>query len=231
MRGPSPISEAWAAVRAVRTPFVAIQLAMLATAGLYAASPTFRASLVGLAEFRAATGLLFAGGGMIVAGILVPEIARRLSGLRSELTSVRLTALYLVYFAALGVIVAVLYDGLALLLGEAQDLRGVTLRLLLDMGVFTPLVSMPIAALVFAWRDGDFQTANVMREIRSGEFKRRYVRLLVSCWLFWLPVLVAVYSMPLLLQLPLVLIAEAAWALMMLALERREAYRRPEAAV
>ena len=225
MTGPNPIHEAWAAVRAVRVPFVGIQVAMLLIAGAYALSPAFRESLAGLAEFRQRGGYLFAGVGMVVAGVAVPEIARRLSGLRSEVTSGRLLILYLVYFGLLGAIVAGLYDVMASVLGDAQDLLGIAIRLALDMAVFTPLVSMPLATFVFSWRDAGFRLDGVVAESRSGELKRRYVRLIVSSWLFWTPVLIAVYAVPLPLQYPLALVAEAAWALMMLSLERHEAGR------
>ena len=223
MKPPSPIAETWIAVRAVRTPLVAIQLAMLAVAGAYALSPGVRASLVGLAAFRERGGFLFAAAGMLVAGVVVPELARRLSRLPSEITGPRLLALYVVYFAGLGAIIAELQNGMARLFGESGGPRGVLLRLAFDMVLFTPLVAMPLATVVFAWRDAEFRTAGVVAAARSGELRTRYVRLLVTCWIFWTPVLIGVYAMPLLLQFPLVLFAEAAWAVLMLALERGRA--------
>lgn len=223
MSDPSPVQEAWAAVRAVRVPFVAIQLAMLAVAGAYAVSSGFRESLQGLAEFRERGGFLFSAAGMVLAGVLVPELARKLSGLRSEITNRRLLLLYVVYFAALGALVAGLQDGMTVVLGDAQDLGGITARIVFDQAIFSPILTMPLAAGVFAWRDAEFRLAGIAEQLRSGELKRRYVRLLVTCWFFWIPVLVAVYAVPLLLQFPLALIAEAAWALLMLALERRTA--------
>lgn len=229
MKGASPVHEAWAAVRAVRAPFIAIQLSMLATGAAYALSPGFRGSLEGLAAFRERGGPLFASGGMIVAGLVVPELARKLSGLRSEITSWRVLLLYIAFFGALGAIVAGLYDAMTGVLGDAQDLPGIATRLVFDQAVFSPLLSMPLATFVFSWRDADFRLAGVAQEARSGDLKQRYARLLVTCWLFWIPVLIAVYAVPLLLQFPLALIAEAAWSLLMLALERRRAQHAPGA--
>ena len=220
MTAPSPFAEALRAVRSILRPFLVIQAAMIATAGAYGISPELRASLVGLAAFRERGGMLFAAAGMLLAGVVVPELSRRLSGLRSEITSGRLFLLYLVYFAGLGVLVARLQDGMAGFLGP-QDARGIALRVLFDQLVFTPFLAIPLAAVVFAWRDGDFRFASVGEAQRSGTLRRRYTRLLVTCWLFWFPILIGVYAVPLPLQFPLVLIAEAAWALLVLALERR----------
>ncbi len=217
------LGESLRAVRSVLRPFLAIQAAMLATALAYALLPAFRASFVGLAAFRERGGTLFSAAGMLLAGVVVPELSRRLAGLRSEILSLRLLAFYVVYFAGLGLLIAGLQDTMAGFLGP-QDARGIALRVLFDQLAFTPFLAMPLAAVVFAWRDADFRAAGVGAAWRSGELARRYVRLLVTCWLFWFPILAGVYAVPLPLQYPLVLIAEAAWALLVLALERRGAH-------
>ena len=71
------------------------------------------------------------------------------------------------------------------------------------------------SSLLFAWEGERFSFSGTRAALSGGGFARRYFPLLITCWSFWIPVLLAVYALPLNLQYMLFLFTQAAWSLLL----------------
>lgn len=192
-----------------------IQATVVVLVVLYYTLPAAQAFGEVLSEWKARGGLWFPALSTALAAGLLPEVARRLAGgPRTRPFSMGELAFQLGYFAFLGVLIDRLYWILGVLFGDDPTLVVVLTKLACDLIIFSALLSMPLAVFLFAWKDTGFRFGRTFQMLSGGEFRRRYVPTLVLCWLFWGPVLAALYSMPVSLQFMLALLAEAAWALL-----------------
>jgi hypothetical protein len=124
-------------------------------------------------------------------------------------------AFLLGYFALLGVMIDTLYRVLGLIFGDSPAPGVVLSKLAVDMVGFSGLISMPMAVLLFAWRDADYSVGGAARLLANGGFLRRYVPLIVTCCAFWVPVMMSIYSLPVPVQFLVAVLAEAAWSLLL----------------
>ena len=196
--------------------FVAIQVVcVLFVIGYYTLKPIENGCAV-LARWKTDGGLLFAALSVAIAAVVLPELARRITKTARDkpLTIGDLTFQFL-YFAGLGLAIDSLYKGLGMWLGNDPSPRIVVEKLCFDMFIFSGFFSMPMAVVLFAWRDADFRMRPAAALLRRGGFLERYVPLLVTCWAFWFPVMACLYSLPVNLQFVFAVLAEAAWCLLL----------------
>ena len=196
--------------------FVAIQIVcVLFVVGYYTLKPIENSCAV-LAEWKANAGLLGAALSVAIAAVIIPEIARRATRTpRDKPFTFTDVAFQFLYFAGLGIVIDTLYKGLGMWLGSEPTPAVVTEKVLFDMFIFSGFFSMPLAVVLFAWRDADFKFKLTGVLLRRGGFFERYVPLLVTCWAFWFPVMSCLYSLPVSLQFVFVVLAEAAWCLLL----------------
>jgi hypothetical protein len=211
----------WRAVGHNWRPFVLIQAVAIGLACLYYASPDFQSWAAALAAFKVKGGYPFSFLANALAGAILPELAKRAT-MRSKPTAAAEMAFQLVFFGLLGVYIDWLYRTQALVFGDTLAVGVVVAKVLVDMFVSSPLVTIPSSAAAFQWKDEGFSLARTLRRFRQGAFAERYWPLLITCWAFWIPVVTAVYSMPRDLQFCLFLCAQAAWSLLLLHMSGRE---------
>ena len=208
------------AVRHNARPFLLIQTVAFAAVAAYYFLPGAPAAVAGVARLKREGGLPLSALSNALAGAVLPEIARVATGRKR--TGGAEMGFQLLFFAALGVYVDLLYLALGAVWGNAPDVPTVGKKLLFDQLVSSPLVTIPFSTFAFVWKDGGFSLDRTWNRFRAeGGFLVRYLPTLVTCWGFWGPVLVAVYAMPGDLQFPLFLFAQASWTLLLLHLNER----------
>lgn len=197
-------------------PFVLIQFGcLLMVVGYYTLPPIHRFCAV-LADWKLRGGPVFAALSVAGAAVALPEIARRITRVpRDKPLTLADIAFQGGYFAALGITIDAFYSGLGALIGYDPTFRVVATKLACDMICFSGFFSMPIAVVLFAWRDADFRFRPAGALLANGGFWERYVPLIVTCWAFWLPVMACLYSLPVDLQFVFAVLAEAAWCLLL----------------
>ena len=210
------LAPGWDAVVKNWRAFVAIQVVcILFVIGYYASKPIENACAV-LARWKAEGGLLFAALSVAIAAVVLPEIARRVTKTpRDKPFTLGDVSFQFVYFAGLGLAINALYSGLGILFGNDPSPIVVVEKLCFDMFIFSGVFSMPMAVILFAWRDADFRLLPGLALLKKGGFLERYVPLLITCWAFWFPVMGCLYSLPLDLQFVFAVLAEAAWCLLL----------------
>ena len=206
-----------AAVRQNWRPFVAIQLAALLLVLLYFFVPAVTRFCGRVAGWREAGGVWAAMLATALAGAILPELARLLTrrGWRLDREKLNDLAFLLPVFAVNGLIVDGLYRLLGLVVGHGNDWPTVLAKAALDQFVFTPLLALPLTALVFSWRRLRFSATATLRELGPRWYARRVLTLQLPGWCFWGPMVVLIYSLPGPLQFVLFVLAMAAWSLVL----------------
>jgi hypothetical protein len=165
-------------------------------------------------------------GGMVRTGL----VAGFAGGILSELSLIyvrdrgRWNAIHLenmlfrfVLFFISGMIVSQFYKLQALWFGDGISWRILLPKVLVDQFVFSVFWSTTYYSLAFRWQALRYSGARLWRELDRNFVVERMLPVLVTNWLFWIPGVTLVYSMPLPLQMPLNIFATAIWGLLLAA--------------
>lgn len=205
----------WQAVRSNWPPIVLIQVAAVVLVVLYYREPHTRAFADGIALLKSSSGILGVLLTGAVAGGIMPEVAKAATGRLGRLSPawLRKTLFTALVYACIGLSVDVFYKGLAVTLGDDSRPVTVILKTLVDQLVFSPFFSIPFATAMFDWRSVEFSFGRLGAALRDRWYMRRVMPGLVLCWVFWPPVLLCAYAMPLSLQFVFCMVIEAAWSI------------------
>ena len=88
-------------------------------------------------------------------------------------------------------------------------------KMLLDQFVFTAFLSIHHVALGFRLRDLNYDFKALGSALRDDWIIKTIIPMLVNCWLTWIPGTLVVYSLPLPLQIPLMVLIQFFFALEM----------------
>jgi hypothetical protein len=201
-------------------PCICGQLIILAFIALYFIYPPSRHLLTSLAEFRAAGGLLtsflmtgFAGG--FLAEVLRVYTLQRGQWKRKNL----LDAAFMFVIIGLGGLAADrLYALQNHLFGTDLTPLIIIQKVLFDQFLYAPLIIAPYMAFVFEWRDARFSFRTLWSQ-RHGLYTRRVIPFLLTNWSFWIPMTIIIYSMPALLQIPILVFITAIWGSVLISLD------------
>ncbi|MBI5706302.1 MAG: hypothetical protein HZC36_04860 [Armatimonadetes bacterium] len=204
------------AVRGHWQAFLLIQAAALGLVITYYHSASLQALADELARIKTRGGLPFAFVVGFLACSLIPEAAKLATGKlrrfdRAWLGKVAFTGLV---YGIVAVQVDLFYQFLALWIGSGTDTRTFLLKTLVDMALFSTIISIPTAVLLFEWYKRGFAARALLAELSPTFYRDKVLPALLPCWAFWTPVLCCSYSMPVNLQFCFTMIAEAAWSLL-----------------
>jgi len=212
-------ADAWqpgiAAIRGHWRPILAIQILAILIAVAYHERADVRDAAHGLEQLKRSSGILFAFVAGAMAGGLVPEFAKLVTGHLRKFDRIWLgnTVFNGLVYGFVGVQVDLFYQLQARMFGNGIDLGTLVVKTLVDMGIFAPLLSIPSAVLLYEGRKLKWHGV-VKACFRPAAYRELILPKLVVCWAFWIPVLFGVYAMPGDLQLCLALLAEAAWSIL-----------------
>lgn len=214
-----------AAVRRYWAPFILIQACAVGLVVLYYSLESVRIVADDIGAIKKAWGLDFSAIGGFIAGGLLPEAAKALTGrIRSYDSAWFKNMLYAGFvYVIVAVQVDLFYQLQAVLFGHGIDPVTVGLKLLVDMALFAPFLCMPTGVVLIDWRSHAFRLLPTIRGIHRIWYRERVLPAMIPGWAFWIPFLCAVYALPLALQMPLCLLGEAAWSLLFIFIARQEA--------
>lgn len=196
-------------------PVLALQSAIVAMVVGWFASSDVRGLTHGLADWKDAASLpaLFMVGAF--AGGILPELAKAVTGrLRVGRSWLGLVSWSSVVYGCVALITNFFYTWLADVVGRDASIRTVAVKTLIDMAVMTPFVFIPFIVTMFTvYREG-FDTRRVGAVVRDRFFLKRVVPTVAMAWGYWVPILCAMYALPLPLQFPMAMLAEGAWSIM-----------------
>ena len=114
-----------------------------------------------------------------------------------------------------------LFRLMATVFGDNAHLSTVLVKSAFDQFVWTIAVIAPANAVFFFWLGRDFSFARVKREWPHPFFRRMVMPNLIPNWIVWIPVSLAVFSFPYVLQIHVNGLVCTFWTLMCLQIGRR----------
>ncbi|BDI28157.1 hypothetical protein CCAX7_002080 [Capsulimonas corticalis] len=212
-----PFRAGLRAARANLAPSLLIQLGMLLVVVGYYTVPAVRHALSSVAGVKAHLGYGFSIFSAVIAGAVIPECLtivfyQKGRARRKNFENLLFT---MPYWGANGFFVDVFYHCQALWFGSVASVPVVAKKFLVDMLCYNPLFSTPLAAICYQWKNGGYR-ADALRGAASWRFyKERVIPPLVTCWGTWIPIVILIYALPSLLQIPLYSLALSLWVLLL----------------
>ena len=204
------------AAKANLIPGLIIQAVMLAIVLAYYWNESTRGWLNELAQLKAHFGYLFSVPLGMFVGALLPEMLKVLVFQRGR---VRRQNFESFVFAALfwgfaGGCVDSLYRLQTLLFGNIPTFSVIVSKVLVDQFIYNPVWGAPITVWAYEWRDRGFTTVGIAEFFTLGFYREQIVPVLLATWGVWIPVMILIYSLPPLLQVPLFGLALCFWVLL-----------------
>lgn len=215
--GISAIREHW-------QPFLLIQLGAAALVFAYHFVLKLQQAVHIIGELKVAGGIPFAFAAGALAGGFIPEVAKLITGRLRKFSRSWLaqTSFNAFAYGIVGVQVEQFYRLQSWLFGDGNDVLTLTIKTIVDMGLFSTLISIPTAVVLYEWRKLDFDGKRLLRSISSNFYRTKVAPALLMCWAFWIPILFCVYSLPADLQFPFSILAEAAWSILFVFIATQE---------
>jgi hypothetical protein len=184
--------------------------------------PPGAAFLTWYAGWQHAGGILRTGLASGFAGGILSEVS--LVYLRDRgrwtLTHLENMAFRFVIFCLGGMIVSKFYEYQSYWFGDAMTWRVLLPKVLVDQFGYSVFWSTTYQTLAFRWQTLRYSTPRLWSELDGNFVVERMLPVLVTNWMFWFPGVTLVYSMPLILQMPLNIFATAIWSLLLAGLAK-----------
>jgi hypothetical protein len=211
------------AIRLLWLPFVMIQLAGLALVIAYFNFPPVTQICDAVAALKMRTGIVFAMVSMPIACGVVPEVFKFVSGVDRSLSRSRLG--YMLHnmglFLIAGVLIDVFYTGLGRWLGDSREVHIIASKVLIDQLIYTPFVGVPLISTSYTLRVAGYRPLTALRQIGSGWYLREVVPVLLTCWAYWFPMTILLYTLPPKVTFVYAIVASAASSVLLTAVAGR----------
>ena len=135
-----------------------------------------------------------------------------------------------VLFVINGAVIYEFYRWQAVWFGQGTAWSVLAPKVLVDQFVFTPLWAVPYMTFTTRWQALGYSVRRLGAELGWDFIAERMLPILVTNWMFWIPGVCLIYSMPLNLQTPLFIFATAIWGILLPAVGRQSEEVPPAAA-
>ena len=213
----TPLALGWEAARANAVPAFILQAAMIALLVAYYVSPATASALNRIAEYKRQHALIFVVLAAIAAGALLPELFVVLFFQKGRVhaQNFRNLAFTVPTWAIDGILVDLMYRGMAAWLGDVVTWPVVVAKVCADMFGYNPFIAAPSEVLVYEWKNTRISWSSVRRALTWGHYREKIVPTLLATWAVWIPLVAVIYSVPLALQFPLFSLALTFWVLIL----------------
>lgn len=223
----APLTIGWQAVKANALPGLLLQAMMLSILLAYYFSPRAAEWLDRLAEFKHEHGIGFVIVASVCAGALLPELFVVLFFQRGRVRTQNFRDILFTapVWAFDGVLVDLMYRGLAHWLGDNVTFPVVTAKICLDQFGYNPFFAAPYEVWGYAWKNSGYSFQKLRPLLTWNHYREHVVPVLVATWAVWIPLMAMIYSLPVALQFPLFTLGLSFWVLLMTYMTNRFAGR------
>lgn len=218
---PSFWAKPLAAARANLVPGLFLQaFAVAIIVAYYGHAPT-RGVLDTVAAVKERFGYLYSFFATALFGGLIPFLWLRLNPATRPFTPWSHGLFLVAFWAIRGVEVDAFYRFQAWFFGSTIDFLTVAKKVAADLFIYCPAWATPTTLLVFHWKENGFDFGVMRRLDKLRFFRENLLTALFTTWCVWLPAVVALYSLPATLQMPLFNIVLCFFSLLFATLTRR----------
>ena len=217
------LQKAKTAARANLLPGLLLQALMLVFLGLYLGSEDTRRVLESVAALKQRTGYAFSFVSYVIAAALLPELLRVAFFQRGKVTRKNLWNFVTIapFWGGMGMLVDLLYRLQALWFGSGHEVSTMLLKVTVDQFLFSPFISAPAIIGYLHWRDARFRVAALRGMATADFFLEHIFPIIVAGWCIWIPGVSLVYFMPPALQLPVAVLIQVFWVLILTTISER----------
>lgn len=219
----SLVEPGWRAFQTYRPVFLGIQGAAALFLALYFLVPEVRTACDAAATWKESSGWWFGVVMAVVSGAAVPELLKwkmRPPGLP------RPTVLELAHqftlFAILGAMVDQFYQLQMAWFGATRGLGVLLLKIFIDQFIYSLLLTAPLSVVWFLWREQGYRPLATWAALRLSLFRERVLPMWATGLVFWIPLLLGLYLLPVGLQFVAFLFANCAWGILLVFIARRQ---------
>lgn len=206
-RSDRPLNALWAnsvaGLRANLLPGIILQVVGLAVVLAYYFLDSARGLFVGIAGLKQSFGYVYSGVATAIFGGLIPFLVLYFAGRVPRGHAVAWGMFFVFYWAWRGMEVDAIYRLQDYLFGNALNWQTVATKVAVDQFIYCPLWSAPITAIFYGWKDGGFSWRAFHAQFNRRLFAFEIPSVLLAIWIVWIPATAIIYSLPLLLQIPL----------------------------
>ena len=209
---------------------LAIEAVMALVVGSYYLCPPVAAALSRLADWQHAGGVLAAACASAFAGGILSEISAVyfLDGGRWTRAHLDNAAFKAALFFVTGAIVYEFYYYQSVWFGNGAAWSIILPKIIVDQCGYTPFFSVPFQTVVIRWHHVGYSFRRLGPELNRDLVTGKMLPVLVTNWMFWVPGVTFIYSMPQNLQMPLAILANAIWSILLSAAARPSAALAPD---
>ena len=203
-------------------PGLVLQAAGLAIVLMYYFFPWFTGKLGIIGQWKAEGGYLYSGvstalfGGVFPFVLLYVKDRKQVRGRAASLL-----VFYILFWFWKGMEVDLMYRVQAWLYGDTNHWLVILKKTATDQLVYCPLWAVPTMMLFYLWKDAGFKFEETRARLRRDSFGQRYLRVLFSNLIVWVPAVAIIYQLPLVLQIPLFNLVLAFWTLILNSVSER----------
>jgi hypothetical protein len=177
--------------------------------------PAVAEAAKGLQGLKASMGLGFAAVAGFIAGGILPELAKALTGRLEKGENPWGEACYRgVVWIGLAVMVDIFYGYQAQWFGTGNGFGTLAAKTAVDMFIFAPLVFVPYTVGMFVFRREKWRIPALFTTWTPSGWRKEVLPTYVPNVCFWIVVLLAVYALPTDLQYPMSALATACWSIL-----------------
>jgi len=121
-----------------------------------------------------------------------------------------------------GGIVCIFYGYQALWFGNGNSWPVLLKKIFVDQFIFSLFWANPYNACMIRWHALRYSGRKLWRELGFNFAAQRILPVCITGWMFWIPGVFLIYSMPTPLQVPLFIFANAIWGILLPAVARQE---------
>ena len=193
----------FAGVRANLVPGVILWLFGLAVVIVYYRVPESHPVFEQISDLKQLHGYLLSASSTAVFGGIIPFVFLLATGRVPKGAAVSWALFFVIYWTIRGVEVDVLYRFQAWLFGDDSEWKTVVTKVVVDQFIYCPIWSAPVTAVCYGWKDAGFSWKAYRPSLNRDLFLFQIPSVLLSIWIVWIPATAIIYSLPLVLQIPL----------------------------
>lgn len=221
------VTKGLRAARQNLVPMLILEGAMGVLVAIYYLWPAGKAVLDAYAIWQHSGGVIAAALATGVAGGVISELSLVYFQDRGRwnMSHVENLIFKFLVFVLNGAVVYEFYLMQAFWFGDGNAWSVLIRKICVDQFGFTVIWSLPYLTFTTRWQALGYSGKRLWDELNWDFVTERMLPVLVTNWLFWIPGVSLVYSMPLNLQTPLFIFATAIWGILLVAVSRQDKVR------